>query len=119
MEGAEDYIREALAWCGITPAEGPETGGKYGPYRQSERREIYQKHTQLLLDKGTAYYAFDTPEELDARREAAKESGNHNFKYDAATRGEMRNSLSLTKAETDQLLADGTPYVVRLLVDAG
>lgn len=119
VEGAEDYIREALAWCGINPAEGPKIGGNYGPYRQSDRREIYQQHTQQLIDKGMAYYAFDTPEELDACRDAAKAAGNHNFKYDAATRGEMRNSLSLTKAATEQLLADGTPYVIRLLVTPG
>ena len=119
VEGAEAYIREALDWCGITPDEGQGIGGNYGPYRQSERREIYQKHTQQLLENGKAYYAFDTPEELDAQREAAKEAGNHNFKYDAVTRMNMRNSLSLPAEEVAQLMGNGTPYVVRLLVDPG
>ncbi len=119
VPGAEEYIREALEWAGITPDEGPEIGGNYGPYRQSERREIYRKYTQHLIDSGHAYYAFDTEEELDARREAEKAAGNHNFRYDAATRGGMRNSLSLTKEETDDLVGADTPYVIRLRVDPG
>lgn len=119
VEGAETYIRETLDWCGISPDEGPEVGGNYGPYRQSERREIYQKYTQQLLDNDKAYYAFDTPEELDQAREAAKAAGNHSFKYDAATRRQMRNSLSLPPATVSDLLANGTPHVVRLRVDPG
>ncbi|MEL6141583.1 MAG: glutamate--tRNA ligase, partial [Bacteroidota bacterium] len=119
VEGAEAYIREALNWCGISPDEGPQIGGNYGPYRQSERKKIYQKYTQQLLDNGKAYYAFDTPEELDAKREAAKATGNHNFKYDAVTRLDMRNSLSLSSETVEKLLTDGTPYVVRLLVTPG
>ncbi|MEM9836191.1 MAG: glutamate--tRNA ligase [Bacteroidota bacterium] len=119
VPGAEAYIREALHWCGISPDEGPETGGNYGPYRQSERRDIYQKYTQQLVEQGKAYYAFDTPEELDAQRAAAKESGNHNFKYDAVSRGRMRNSLSLSVQEVEELLAAGTPYVIRLFVEPG
>lgn len=119
VEGAEAYIKEALAWCGIRPDEGPDAGGDYGPYRQSERSDIYRRYTEELLDKNQAYYAFDTPEELDARREAAKAEGNHNFRYDAVTRGEMRNSISLGKSETEALLAANTPYVVRLRVEAG
>ncbi len=117
VAGAEDYIIEALDWAGITPDEGPGSGGKYGPYRQSERRELYRKYTQHLLDSGQAYYAFDTEEELDQRREAEKAAGNHNFRYDAATRGDMRNSLSLGSDETDRLLKENTPYVVRLRVE--
>ncbi|MGB3548152.1 MAG: glutamate--tRNA ligase [Saprospiraceae bacterium] len=119
VAGAEDYITESLAWCGLTPAEGPgEYGGNYGPYRQSERREIYQRHTQELLDSGRAYYAFDSNEELNAHREAAETAGG-TFRYDAGTRGGLRNSLSLPAAEVEKLLQNNTPYTVRLLVEAG
>lgn len=119
VAGAEQYIRQSLEWAGISPDEGPEIGGIYGPYRQSERRELYQKYTRQLLDSGRAYRAFDTEEELDARREAEKDRGNHNFRYDASTRGVMRNSISLDKEETERLLAAETPYVVRLCVEPG
>lgn len=119
VEGAEKYIREALDWCGIQPMEGPESGGAFGPYRQSERREIYQKYTQQLIDSGNAYYAFDTPEELDAAREAATAAGQHNFKYSAASRMQMRNSLSLGAAKAQELIDAGTPYVVRLMIEPG
>ncbi|MBB4078820.1 glutamyl-tRNA synthetase [Lewinella aquimaris] len=119
VPGAEEYIREALKWAGITPDEGPEIGGDFGPYRQSERQDIYRKYTQHLVDSGHAYYAFDTEEELDRRRETEKEQGNHNFRYDASTRGDMRNGISLSKEETDGLIDGGTPYVVRLRVDPG
>ncbi|MEL7020060.1 MAG: glutamate--tRNA ligase [Bacteroidota bacterium] len=116
VPGAEDYIVNALRWCGLSPDEGPGIGGNYGPYRQSERKEIYATYAQQLLDKGKAYYAFDTPEELTAKREAEKNNGNHTFKYDAAMRSQMRNSESLTTAEVQQLLAANTPYVIRLKV---
>lgn len=119
VEGAEEYIAESLAWCGISPDEGPQQGGNYGPYRQSERREIYAKYTQRLLDNGRAYLAFDTEEELNARREAEKAAGNHNFRYDASTRSGMRNSLSLSAEETTKLLESDAPRVVRLRVDPG
>lgn len=119
VAGAEDYIKEALAWCGLSPDEGPDHGGDHGPYRQSQRRDIYQRHAQQLLDEGLLYYAFDTPEELDAARQDATTSGQHTFKYDAATRGRMRNSLSLSSEETQRLLNAGTPYVLRLLVEPG
>ncbi|WP_116127255.1 glutamate--tRNA ligase [Lewinella sp. IMCC34183] len=119
VPGAEDYILESLEWSGIRPDEGPGLGGDFGPYRQSERREIYARYTQHLLDGGHAYYAFDTEEELDARREEEKAAGNHSFRYDAATRTGMRNSLVLTREETDALLDAGTPYVVRLRVEPG
>lgn len=118
VDGAEDYIIEALRWCGLIPDEGPGFGGDYGPYRQSDRKEIYQQHAQQLIDTGKAYYAFDTPEELDARREAEKEKGNHSFKYDSSTRGEMRNSLSLPAAEVEKLLAENAPCTIRLNVPA-
>ncbi|MTB52051.1 glutamate--tRNA ligase [Lewinella sp. W8] len=119
VEGAEEYIAESLEWCGISPDEGPQKGGNYGPYRQSERREIYAEYTQKLLDNGSAYYAFDTEEELNDRREAEKAAGNHNFRYDAATRMGMRNSLSLSAEETAKLLESNAPRVVRLKVDPG
>ncbi|MEO0733294.1 MAG: glutamate--tRNA ligase [Bacteroidota bacterium] len=117
--GAEEYIRKALAWCGISPDEGPEQGGNYGPYRQSERRELYAEYVKVLLEKGAAYYAFDTEDELDARREVEKAAGNHSFRYDASTRMSMRNSLSMDAAQVDQLLAAGTPHVVRFRIDPG
>jgi glutamyl-tRNA synthetase len=119
VEGAEDYIMEALDWCGISPDESPRKGGNYGPYRQSERRDIYAKHLKTLLDNGTAYYAFDTEAALDDRRETEKAAGNHNFRYDASTRMSMRNSLSLKKTEVEKLLADGVPYAVRFRIDTG
>ncbi|NJB87154.1 glutamyl-tRNA synthetase [Lewinella marina] len=119
VPGAEEYIVNSLEWAGIRPDEGPGIGGDYGPYRQSERKAIYAKYTQHLLDSGQAYYAFDTEEELDQRRESEKAAGNHNFRYDAATRGGMRNSLSLGKEQTEALLAADTPYVVRLRVEPG
>lgn len=95
VPGAEGYILEALTWFGLEPDEGPRRGGEFGPYRQSERRELYARHTRKLLENGTAYYAFDTPEELDAERDAAKAAGDHAWKYGAETRGGLRNSLAL------------------------
>ena len=116
VEGAEAYIVEALEWCGLTPDEGPGFGGDYGPYRQSERKDLYGQYAQQLLDAGHAYYAFDTPEELDARREAEKAKGNHGFRYDASTRDSMRNSISLGADETARLLEEKVPYTVRLRI---
>ncbi len=116
VKGAEAYILEALQWLGITPDEGPESGGNFGPYRQSERRDIYQKYAKELVEKGHAYYAFDTPEELTARREAEKAKGNHTFKYDQSVRMELRNSLTLSEAEVEKTIAEGTPYTIRLKI---
>jgi glutamyl-tRNA synthetase len=96
--------------------EGPGIGGDYGPYRQSERKALYQKYAQQLVENGYAYYAFDTPEELDARREAEKEKGNHNFKYDGSVRDQMNNSLSRSAEETQDRLSSGEPYTIRLKV---
>ncbi|MEL6670273.1 MAG: glutamate--tRNA ligase [Bacteroidota bacterium] len=115
VPGAEGYIQEALEWSGLQADESPTSGGPHGPYRQSERRELYQSHVDMLLENKQAYYAFDTPEELEAAREAA----NGTFKYDAATRGKMRNSMSLSASEVEKLRADGVPSVVRLLVEPG
>ena len=110
VEGAEAYIEEALAWCGLSPDEGVTAGGACGPYRQSERSELYRDAVQDLLDQGLAYEAFDTPEELDALRKAAEPDV---FQYDAQTRGSLQNSLALSETEVAQLKASGAPFVVR------
>jgi len=114
VPGAEDYINEALAWLGIGIDEGVREGGAFGPYKQSERRDIYRTHVKQLLDAGKAYIAFDTPAELEQARATRP-----NFQYDATTRGSMRNSLTLPKEEVDRLIAEGTPYVVRFLIEPG
>ena len=112
VPGAEEYIIESLNWLGIKFDEGVGIGGPGAPYRQSERRDIYKKYVQQLLDAGRAYIAFDTPEELDAKRNDVA-----NFQYDASTRAEMRNSLSMSKEEVDALIANGTQYVVRFKIE--
>ena len=112
VPGAEDYIIEALTWLGIHFDEGVGFGGNYGPYRQSERREIYKKYVNQLLDSDHAYIAFDTPEELDAKRKEIP-----NFQYDASTRMQMRNSLTLSAEETQALIASGHQYVVRVKIE--
>ena len=114
VPGAEDYINEALAWLGIKIDEGVREGGPHGPYRQSERRDIYREHVRMLLDAGKAYIAFDTPEELQAAREATP-----NFQYDASTRGQMRNSLTMSVEEVERRIAEGEPYVVRFKIEPG
>jgi glutamyl-tRNA synthetase len=116
VPGAEAYILEALEWCGLRPDEGPGIGGDFGPYRQSERKEIYLRYAQELVERGQGYYAFDTPEELDALREASKQNGQSTFKYDSAVRGTLRNSLSMPAEEVRRLLDSGEPYVIRLKV---
>ena len=117
VEGAEEYIRNSLQWAGIAPDEGPQTGGEYGPYRQSERKALYQQEIQKLIDNGTAYLAFDTPDEISAMRSAQEAAGIHSPKYDYSTRMTMRNSLTLAKAEVEELLASAVAYTVRLKVD--
>ena len=112
VPGAEDYINEALAWLGIGIDEGVREGGNYGPYKQSERRDIYREHVQMLLDAGKAYYAFDTPQELEAKRKELP-----NFQYDAHTRTSMRNSLTLPAEEVKALIDAGEKYVVRFKIE--
>ena len=112
VPGAEEYIIESFRWLGIQFDEGVSFGGKHGPYRQSERREIYKKYVDQLLKAGKAYLAFDTPEELEVKRNEIK-----NFQYDAHTRLMMRNSLTLSEEEVKQLLADGVQYTVRFKVE--
>lgn len=112
VPGAEDYINEAFAWLGIKFDEGVREGGDYGPYRQSERRDIYRRYVDRLLENGKAYIAFDTPEELEAKRAEIP-----NFQYDAKTRGSMRNSLTMAADEVARLVDGGEKYVVRFLVE--
>lgn len=112
VEGAEDYINEALEWCGLVPDESPKIGGPYGPYRQSDRREIYDKYTSEILKTDHAYLAFDTPEELETIRKEFENRGEV-FSYNYQTRERMRNSLSLSEEAVDKLLAEKVPYVIR------
>ena len=114
VPGAEEYILESFRWLGITFDEGVSFGGDKGPYRQSERRSIYKKYVDQLIADGKAYIAFDTPQELEAARNATP-----NFQYDARTRLQMRNSLTLGKDEVEQLIADGQQYVVRFRIEPG
>ena len=111
---AEEYIIESFRWLGIEFDEGVGFGGDHGPYRQSERRDIYKRYVQQLLDNGKAYIAFDTPEELDAKRAEIQ-----NFQYDASTRMSMRNSLVMPAEEVSRRIADGETYVVRFKIDPG
>jgi glutamyl-tRNA synthetase len=112
VEGAEEYIMEALEWCGITVDEGIAEGGKYGPYRQSDRKAIYRQYADMLIDKGHAYYAFDTPEQLDTLRSESEKSGN-TFIYNAAVREKMINSVTLDEKVWKEKLVGGEPYVIR------
>jgi glutamyl-tRNA synthetase len=120
VPGAEEYIIDSLKWCGLEPDEGPHKGGPHGPYRQSERKALglYEKYARQLVDQGHAYYAFDTPEELEAMREKHKTTENPSPQYNHTLRKKMRNSLSLEPAETQRLLAAGTPYVIRIRLEA-
>lgn len=114
VEGAENYIQETFKWLGIEFDEGVGHGGEYGPYRQSERRHIYREYVDQLLNSGKAYIAFDTPDELEAKRRQTA-----NFQYDSTTRMQMRNSLTLDADEVERLIAEGQQYVVRFLVEPG
>ena len=116
VSGAEDYIIEALNWCGISPDEGIKAGGDFGPYRQSERKVIYQQYAQRLIESEHAYYAFDTPEDLEQMRERLKKAGVAAPQYNAITRSTMKNSLSLSADEVKQRLDSGDKYVIRLKV---
>jgi glutamyl-tRNA synthetase len=116
VEGAEQYLLDSMDWAGIKFDEGPHIGGKFGPYRQSERKGIYENYVQQLLDNGWAYYAFDTPEELDTKRKEAEEE-KRSFKYDVYSREDMKNSLSLPSEEVKRLLDSGD-FVVRFKMPA-
>ena len=118
VEGAEEYIIESLSWCGITFDEGVHLGGPYQPYRQSERKDIYRHYATQLIESGHAYYAFDTPAELEALRKKAESEKAPPFQYDVKTRQQLRNSLVLSENEVKNLLTEETPYVIRLKIPA-
>ncbi|MEP6614945.1 MAG: glutamate--tRNA ligase [Ginsengibacter sp.] len=119
VEGAEKYIMDCLNWCGLLPGEGPHTNGPYAPYRQSERKELYKKYAEQLVKSGHAYYAFDTPGEIEAMRESLKSQEKFSANYDHHVRQNMRNSLNLAPHETLELLAANTPYVIRIKINPG
>jgi glutamyl-tRNA synthetase len=112
VPGAEKYIVESLKWAGLNPDESPEVGGEYGPYRQSERKELYKKYADQLLDTGWAYIAFDTPEEIEALRAEAESNGD-TFSYGIGTREKLNNSLKLSVDEVQHKIEDGENYVIR------
>ena len=114
VPGAQDYIMDALSWCGIMPSEGPGLGGDFGPYVQSERKAMYRPYAEQLVANDKAYYAFDTAEELEQMREQAKQMGMPNWQYNSVTRVSMKNSLTLPLTEVEQRLANGDPYVIRM-----
>ncbi len=113
VEGAEQYIIDCLTWCGIIPGEGPHAGGSFAPYRQSERKENYRQYAEQLVKDGYAYYAFDTPEELEAQRQQTP-----NFRYGHNNRKLLRNSLNLSETEVKNLLEQGIPHVIRIKMPA-
>lgn len=117
VPGAEEYIVESFKWVGINFDEGVGVGGNYGPYKQSERRDIYKKYVDQLLASGHAYYAFDTPEDIEALRKRLEAEKSSTLQYDALTRGSMKNSLTLSSEETQALLDSQTPYVVRIKME--
>lgn len=119
VPGAENYIMEALEWCGLLPDESPSIGGPHAPYRQSERKALYREYALKLVESGKAYYAFDTPDALDALRNELKEEGANQAQYDARTRSRMSNSLTLSAEEVAHKIEAGEPYVIRLKVDPG
>jgi glutamyl-tRNA synthetase len=114
VEGAQEYIMESLKWCGIQPDEGPGFGGNYGPYIQSERKAMYKPFAEQLIQNDRAYYAFDTPEQLEEVREKAKQMNMPNWQYNSVTRASMQNSLTLPADEVKRRLENGDPYVVRI-----
>jgi glutamyl-tRNA synthetase len=117
VPGAEAYINETFRWLGIEPDEGVDVGGEFGPYKQSERKALYLKYANRLIEDGKAYYAFDTPDELEVMRQRLREVKADNQVYDSLSRQSMRNSLTLDQPEVEKLIADGEAYVVRLKVD--
>lgn len=114
VAGAEQYITECLAWCGLSPVESPEAGGPYAPYRQSERKENYRRYAEQLVSQGNAYYAFDTPADLEKMRETFRTDQHTSPQYDSRIRMEMKNSLTLDGEKVKELLAAGTPHVIRI-----
>jgi len=119
VPGAEEYIVEAFKWCGIDFDEGIENGGEYGPYRQSERKAIYLDYADELVRKGHAYYAFDTPEELEKMRKDLEAEGATYTSYNANSRMRMKNSLSMPNDEVKRRISVGEPYVIRIKIPEG
>ncbi len=118
VEGAEQYIFDCLAWCGLVPDESPLHGGAYGPYRQSERKSLYREYAEKLVEQGHAYYAFDTPEDLEQMRNQYKSAENPAPQYDGKVRLKMKNSLTLPATEVTKMLETGTPHVIRIKIPA-
>ncbi|PSL49765.1 glutamyl-tRNA synthetase [Chitinophaga niastensis] len=118
VPGAEEYISECLRWCGLNPDESPAVGGPFAPYRQSERKDSYRQYAEQLVKSGHAYYAFDTPEELESMRERLKSPENPAPQYNHVVREKMRNSLTLSDAEVQELLVKNTPHVIRINMPA-
>lgn len=114
VPGAEEYIHQCLSWCGLEPDESPVKPGPFAPYRQSERKDIYKKYAEQLVKQGNAYYAFDTPRELEEMRSEYKTGENTSPQYNHVLRKKMRNSLTLSGAETEELIRNNTPYVIRI-----
>ncbi|HSU51233.1 MAG TPA: glutamate--tRNA ligase [Segetibacter sp.] len=112
--GAEEYIQECLKWCGLEPDESPLHGGPYAPYRQSERKDLYRQYAEQLVEQGNAYYAFDTPQELEEMRDKFRSEDNPSPQYNYSIRQKMRNSLILSSEETERLISEGVPYVIRI-----
>ncbi|MFT3703844.1 MAG: glutamate--tRNA ligase [Agriterribacter sp.] len=119
VQGAEQYIFDCLQWTGLVPDESPLHGGAYGPYRQSERKPMYRQYAEQLVKSGHAYYAFDTPEELEQMRSDFKTDQNPSPQYDHRVRDKMRNSLNLPTEEVEKLLASGTRHVIRIKMPQG
>jgi glutamyl-tRNA synthetase len=119
VPGAEEYIFQTLEWCGLIPDESPKHGGPHAPYRQSERKAMYKQYAEQLVQAGYAYYAFDTPEELEAMRNDFKTAENPSPQYNQFIRGKMRNSLTLGEEEVTRLISEGTPFVIRIKMPAG
>jgi len=119
VAGAEQYILDSLKWCGIEPTEGPTYGGSFGPYRQSERKEMYGKYAQELVEKGLAYVAYDTVEDLEKMRQEYSSESNPSPMYNHITRKGMKNSLTMTAEENEMERQKGTPFVVRMKIDPG
>lgn len=116
VPGTEEYIIESLSWCGIQFDEGVHVGGSFAPYRQSERKDIYREYAMKLIERGHAYFAFDTPEELESLRKKAESVKSSPFQYDVKTRNQLRNSLVLSEPEVKKLLAEHAPYVIRIKI---
>ena len=118
VDGAEEYIMESLQWCGIIVDEGIKEGGAHGPYRQSDRKELYRQYADILVEKGDAYFAFDTPEHLENLRKEAEKAG-QTFIYNASVREKLNNSVSLGEEESKKKLENGEAYVIRYKMPAG